>query len=375
VRVAHIGNYKPDSANGVNKAIAGFVKHLPRQGIDVELWHFSTKQKTVATREIDGAHVFDLPAYELPLGVAGLPKPSRDFVRQRATQVDLLHCHSVFVAHNLFVARSGRPYVVTPHGGYSHEATRGSKRVLKQGWLYLWEKSYLRGAAAIQAVSVPEVEDIKYLGRAADVFLIPNGVEEELVETSVSVPSSGDAWVYLGRLASDHKGLDLLLKGYAHIATESPHRVPTLVLAGPDFRNGMSQLIQLAHELGIEKKVQFPGPLHGVQKTELLNRAKLFIHTSRWEGMPFAVLEALALGRPVFLTPETNLSEQVADFNAGWVVNGTPEAIADGFRRILVTGDDELDHRGRQARLLVRERFCWPSIARELSNVYRSIAQ
>jgi glycosyltransferase involved in cell wall biosynthesis len=63
----------------------------------------------------------------------------------------------------------------------------------------------------------------------------------------------------------------------------------------------------------------------GREKEALLDSAFVFVHTSRWEGMPFAVIEALATGCPVLVTPATNLGDYVEGFGAGVVVDGSAQ--------------------------------------------------
>jgi glycosyltransferase involved in cell wall biosynthesis len=117
--------------------------------------------------------------------------------------------------------------------------------------------------------------------------------------------------------------------------------------------------------------VEFPGPVMGQEKWDLLASASLFIHTSRWEGMPFAVLEALALGRPVVITPETNVGRQVAQYGAGWVVEKSPSAIAAGLRAAMTCEAEQLDKVGQAARELAADCLTWPATAREMLAVYR----
>lgn len=43
MHVAHVGDYKPDTSNGVNKTVAALARHTPYHGIQVELWHFTAR--------------------------------------------------------------------------------------------------------------------------------------------------------------------------------------------------------------------------------------------------------------------------------------------------------------------------------------------
>ncbi len=376
MRVAHVGNYKPESANGVNQAIARYTEYLSLEGFEVELWHFTPKVNAIKERKVNGITIFDLPAHRGRLrNLLSLPKKTQHFLQHRSQSVDLIHLHSVFLPENLWVARLGTPYLVSPHGGYSPQVVGGRNRLLKQIWISLWERSYLNRARAVHAVSQSEADELRSFGIKAPVISIPKGVDAELLTRHSPKPHEASAWIYLGRLAVDHKGLDLLVRGYALLYEQRDGELPPLVLAGPDFRGGRRQLEQLAQSCSIAGSVRFEGPVFGEDKLALLVQAKLFVHTSRFDTLPFSVLEALALGRPVLVTPETHFTQYIEKYGAGWVVEGTPEAIARALHTALQTSPQELDAAGDRARSLVRDNFEWASVAERMSEVYREVAK
>ncbi len=90
--------------------------------------------------------------------------------------------------------------------------------------------------------------------------------------------------------------------------------------------------------------------------------------------MPFALLEAMAIGRPVLITPGTNLAEEVSAAGAGVIVDGNIDAIAEGLRRIAGLSDKSLDDMGLCARQLSKTKFSWPKVVGELCSEYRAIA-
>lgn len=374
MRVAHVGNYKPDSANGVDKTIVGLAKHLPQEGFETEVWHFTPKVTRVRERQVEGIRVFDLPRHgKRWRDTLSLPKQTAHFLKQRAGMVDLTHLHSVFLPENLWVSRLGVDYVVTPNGGYGPRVVRGRNQPLKRLWISVFERSYLDRARAIHAVSPPEVNDLRNFGVSVPIPFVPNGVDETLLKRDFPKPQEGKAFVYLGRMSVEHKGLDLLVEGYAAFYKDRSGKIPPLVLAGPDFRGGRKQLQKLLQRLGIIDSVRFEGPVFGEDKWALLAQARLFVHTSRWEGMPFSVLEALSLGRPVLVTPETNLARYVEEYGAGWVVEGTPEAVAQGLAAVLEGSPWDLDTAGKRARTLAEDNFSWPSVARKMAAAYRNM--
>jgi glycosyltransferase involved in cell wall biosynthesis len=147
------------------------------------------------------------------------------------------------------------------------------------------------------------------------------------------------------------------------------------VIAGPDFRGGLDELKQLSHSIGLEHVVQFIGPVSADAKDALMSTARLFVHTSRWEGMPFAVLEALAAERPALVTNATNLTQEIESYSAGWVVQETPEAIAEHLVKAATINPLTLDEMGRRGRQMVREQLAWQPLAGRIAALYKTAVE
>jgi glycosyltransferase involved in cell wall biosynthesis len=372
LRVVHVGNLRAESANGVQATIAGLAKHLPSYGVDVEVWHFTRRVTMPAVHSRDGVTVVELPKFaQGPRDAIRLPRCSRRVIFDRAEKTDLLHLHSVYQAENIAVSRLGIPYVLTPNGGYNDLVRSGRHRVAKAVWGELWEKSYLRRAASLHAVSGGEERDLHNLLPGQSVTTIPNALDDRWLTLEAPPRSDDSCWLFLGRLALEHKGLDLLLEGYALAAADT--RLPTLVLAGPDFRDGSAWLRRRISELGIGAATRLIPPAFGDDKLRLLRSASAFMHTSRWEGLPFAVLEAMAAGCPVLVTPETNLADVVNEFGAGIVVDGTTRAIAAGLRELAAKPAEWTHRAGGFAQQAVRGRFSWAVAAPRMAEMYRAI--
>ena len=101
----------------------------------------------------------------------------------------------------------------------------------------------------------------------------------------------GPTVVAVGRLV-EQKGLDILLSAWVRVVSRLPDWKLALVGDGPLA----SQLKALGRKLGIEKSVHWLG--HVSDPFPLLRGAKLFVMTSRFEGMPNSLLEAMACGLP-----------------------------------------------------------------------------
>lgn len=374
IRVAFVGKYEPDSANGVHKTIAGLMDYLPAAGVAVELWHPTWKVKTPTKRMIGEIAVWDLPIFKSKLwNACSLPPATKATLRQISTQVDLVHLHSVFIPENAWIAKLGVPYVLTPNGGYDEQVIKGRKRWVKAAWIWLQERKLIQQAKLIHAVSPPEAQSLARFAVGPRICYIPNAINLDTVPPVVKRSSSRSHLGFMGRLAVEQKGLDLLFQAYARAYSNQGMDHPQMVLAGPDFREGRTQLEQLIKNLGITPKPRFDGPLYGKEKWNFLAETKIFLHPSRWEGMPFALLEAMAMECPVLVTPQTNIAEWITAHDAGWVTSGTPDDIAACLVRAAQTPRAELDEKGRRAREIVREHFSWPKVASQMAAEYQRI--
>jgi glycosyltransferase involved in cell wall biosynthesis len=377
IRVAHVAAFSETSASGVDHMVFGLVSHLDPNRVRAEVWHLNPSHGSVMERRAGSISVFQLPSRTRGRGsLLGLPEATRRFIRQRRDAIDLLHLHSVFIPDNVWVARFARlPYVLTPHGGYSPRVLAGSNRIAKSVWMRMWERDYVRNASMIHAVSPQELEELRVTFDARPLVFVPNAIDLPAVGTAPADRMLGPSKriVFLGRLAIDHKGLDVLLEGYANYVRHRRDSDTELIVAGPDFRSGRDELEALAASLLPSGHVRFTGPLFGRERDDLLGSAYVFVHTSRWEGMPFAVLEALATGCPVLVTPATNLGEYVEEFGAGVVVEGSAQSVSEGLRRILEIPAERYEAHCAAARRLASARFTWPIVAGQMAAEYGRI--
>jgi glycosyltransferase involved in cell wall biosynthesis len=376
VKVAHLHDVRLEAANGIYKTVAGLAAHLPNEGVTVEAWHLDTKATTVSQRQVGATTVFDLPARARGASaLRGLPAETKAWIDRRQREVDLVHIHSAFLPNNVWVAKrlTAVPYVVTAHGGYAGPVLAGSNRLGKAIWLTIAERAMLRRAAVVHAVSEGERDEMSARWPELNVRYVPNGVDLPPAPHGVATPTR--QFVFMGRLAIDHKGLDRMTRGFAKFVRDDPMAAAgcRLVLVGPDFRGSRAVLERMATDEGIADRVEFTGPLFGAARDERIAGALAFVHTSRWEGLPFSLLEALAAGVPLLVTPQTNIGSDVARYDAGVQVQPDDASIASGFTRLASASTEEILRMRLAARRLVEENYTWPLVTRRLAEVYRSV--
>jgi D-inositol-3-phosphate glycosyltransferase len=170
--------------------------------------------------------------------------------------------------------------------------------------------------------------------------------------------------LFVGRLDVVHKGLDVLLDAVAqalgwHVA-----------LVGSDFRDGRSWLLGRAEALRMVPRLTVTGPRHGRLLHEAFAAADCFALTSRWEGLPIALLEALAHGVPAVVSPAVNRLVGVSDAGAGWMAEA-PELGA-LLRRLELLDSREWDRRAHAARALAA-RYDWAAVAARYEAAYARV--
>lgn len=281
------------------------------------------------------------------------------------TRPDVLHLHGLWMLPSLTALRWGRltkrPVIISPHGMLDSWAI-ANRSWKKRLALLAFERANLHEAACIHALNMAEVEAIRENGFTNPIALIPNGVDQ--IEQSKKVPT-GDVreLLFLGRL-HPKKGLAETLRAWRRLGEIDPVLSAgwRLVIAGWDDGGHEASLRRLAVELGIEKRVEFSGPLFGPDKDRAFSRASAFILASHSEGQPMAVLEAWSHGVPVYMTEGCNLPEGFA-CNAAIRIENDPFEIAATLAQTL--GSLDLNKIGGNGRNLVSQRFCWDTVARD----------
>jgi glycosyltransferase involved in cell wall biosynthesis len=185
-------------------------------------------------------------------------------------------------------------------------------------------------------------------------------------------PVPGSAWTTAHRWCwrppdtRPKKAPDTLVEAYAEVVGELPDA--KLALAG---RDGVqtSQLRAAVQRLGLGRAVRFLGARDDVP--ELLCGADLFVLPSRWEGLPGAVLEAMALEAPVVASDLPMVREAVTDgVTARLVPVDRPAALAAAILEVLAD-PDAAAARAARARADFLERFTVERAADGMVALYR----
>jgi glycosyltransferase involved in cell wall biosynthesis len=147
------------------------------------------------------------------------------------------------------------------------------------------------------------------------------------------VSQDGGTILFLGAFGR-RKGVFDLIEAGVKIAEQRAHFVFEL---GGD--QDVDELRELIAERGLESNVRVLGWVRGQEKLDAFRRAHVFVLPSYHEGLPIAVLEALAAGLPIVTTPVGGIPEVIKDGVNGILIEpGDIDALAEGILRLL---DDE----------------------------------
>ena len=176
--------------------------------------------------------------------------------------------------------------------------------------------------------------------------------------------------LFFGRL-NFKKGLDILARAFGRLARRRDDVV--LVVAGPDTEGYGAMVRGWLEDEGVLDRTLFTGMLTGARKSAALSGATLFVLPSYSENFGIAVVEAMAAGQPVVISKHVNICREVADAEAGLVVNTDADEVANAMETLL--DDPALAERmGLNGKRLVRDCFTWDSAGPNLMDLYRRVA-
>ena len=253
----------------------------------------------------------------------------------------------------------GVPVIVSEHGD-----PQTDKLIRLLDWLRRWGYTF-----AAQVVVLTERAKACYSPRVqARIRVIPNPLApigssgRDTTCFHIAKPSL----IAMGRFHRQ-KGFDLLLEAFSRLKDSYPDWSLTILGDGPL----QPQIEALRDELGLKDKVLLPGLVRNPH--QVLRQADIFVLSSRWEGMPVALMEAMSCGLPVISTDcRTGPREIIRDGVDGILV--PPEDV----EALTVAMDDLMSDKSKRERLSCRavevnERFNLNKVMEMWEELFRGV--
>jgi glycosyltransferase involved in cell wall biosynthesis len=206
--------------------------------------------------------------------------------------------------------------------------------------------------------------DVVYRGRPADLAGVDAGFDGAALRRSVGVDHGWPVLLVVARHERP-KGIDRAIEVLPGLLALHPNLV--LLVAGGDGEHS-GELHALVDRLGLQRAVRFLGYRHDV--AALLRISDVFVLLSRREGLPGALLEAMAAGTPAVVNDLPQIREVVGEGEAVIVAAGRADSVLQGISCAL--GDAEAGHlRAERARDRFLREFTLDGVADRMAAFYR----
>ncbi|HEX5138104.1 MAG TPA: glycosyltransferase [Planctomycetota bacterium] len=311
------------AAGGAERVVIEHLRRLPRERFAPEL----------AVFRAGGPRRAEVPADVAVHEIRGPGLLARGLALRRLLEERRIEVVSSHLAHANVVNLAASPRRVA-RVTTVHADRRGIEHAgLRSRYLMLLQRALARRADRIVFLC-PETAAAMaraYGARPAQVAVVPNGVDPDELRGRADLapppawPAGGLRVLAAGRLAAQ-KGFDLLLRAFA-IARGRGLDGSLLILGEGEER---AALERLRGELRLERVVALPG--HAGNPYPAMRHADMFVLSSRYEGFPLVLLEALALGLPALATACPAGPFDLLGEGAGLLLRPhDPGALADGL--------------------------------------------
>ena len=387
MKVLHIPTSVAAVRGGLSQAVLEMVKALRKNDIDAKI--VTTNDNSEGLLDLPLRKFIDyqqvpvqfFPRFSPPINAIREFSYSGDFtiwLWKNIRNYDLLHIHGIFsyaptiamvIAHHQKV-----PYIITAHGQLN-EWSLQQKTFKKQLYINLIAKYFLNHSQSTHFTSVAEQKEASPLNLTSSSFVLPLGIyppqrilnAREKLKKHLNIPTDEPIILFLSRL-HPKKGLDYLIPALGKLS----HYRFTFIIAGSGDLDYENELKTLVTTHGIKEKTYFAGFVKGEIKDLLMQGADIFALTSYSENFGISVLESLAAGTPVIITPGVALSDIVQQQHLGYVTELNINDIATTIQNFL-DHPQAAKKMGDSARKFILDNYTWDSIALKMISVYQEI--
>ena len=273
---------------------------------------------------------------------------------------DIVHFQGTHPLYSLAAVLCQRKYptLLTVHGIITREFDfHPDANPLAKHLSVYTEKFALTSLENIIVVA-PQIGEIVKTMTKANIFVIPNGIDPNIVQEVAPLSLDRDNIIlFVGNLVK-LKGVANLIHAVSLIKTEIPDVCLLVAGSGPQE----NELKDLVNTLLLQDNVKFLGFITGETKYSYFKSADVLAVPSLWESLPIVILEGMACGKPIVASNVGGIPYLIRDAENGYLVTpGAVEELAEKISNLL--RDRPLrEQMGRKNLERVRE-LTWDKIA------------
>ena len=376
MKILHVGPVVHEYADGPSRSIVGLAQGQANLGHTIGLLTSDPSKITqnLIPKDIKlllGPKIRHLNPFKL--SPQWINKIKKEF-----GMPDLVHFHDFYIPFQMALARQvnkeGWPYMSSPRGSLQGLAQR--KKFLKKYIAnFLFAKNFLNKASLIHALNKSEAIEMEKFVDKSKIIISPNGIDGSLISLEKKIKKTNLEnfiqlddliLVYIGRIDIFTKGLDLLLHAFKKLENEKIGKNIKLIMIGPFYTNkDKRQMDSLIGLLKYPENIKLTGPIYSQKKWQILKASDILVLTSRHEGMPNVIPEAMAFKKPFLVTPGTGMNIILAKCDAGWLADESADSISKTIIEIAYN-KRKIKEKGVNGQIYVRNNMTWELIAAQL---------
>jgi len=341
MRIAIICPYYPfpPSVGGVETIVRQAATELVKRGYEVHIvttpFDVTTGKQVsnYGTEERSGITVHKLEPRFIKIGYARVMKGLKDTLH--SIKPDIVHCHNLH-PHLLQINKWKKYFRYKLVSELHHPAATVNKVV---------QKILLPIAFYYVKMNQENIDAFIAHTELERKWLISRGIREESIYKIFfpAIPQEllrykprrhyNTDIIFVGRIVQE-KGVHVLIKALSIIVREI-NDVKLWVIGPADYKY-FKKILRLTRKLGLEKNVEFKGPMYSYEKLDAIASAKILVLPSLKEYTPNVVLEAQALGVPVVATAVGAIHDLVINGRTGILVRrNNAKDLADAICMLL----------------------------------------
>jgi len=381
MKVLIVTHYWLPHMGGIERVAYEQATRLSKEGNSVYVITSMVGSERAFEEPGDNLTIFRVPAFNFLENGLSIPYPIfspllLSKISRIVDNVEVVNCHDFFYMSSFFSAlqarKKGIPIVLTQHvSKISYESK--CLNFMESLVCEVLGRYVLNSADEIVCVSRKTRE---YVGRGTVIYngvdherFVPAGEKEkEKLRNRYGLPENATIVLYLGRVAKEKKGIDVLLRAIKGISIDDLYFL--IVGKGPDegYVNEfiIKNSIANCNLMGFVPESTLP---------EIYRLSDIYVLSSKTgEGLPMTVLEALSSGLPVIATRGTGGHEEIiVDFENGFLVDPNDPRELAGKIELLANDDNLLQEMSRNARQIVENWLNWERNIEKLTKVYENV--